>query len=197
MTISLTNPFMKTKASFLTAHLALSLAVSCLAEDGVSVGKTNEEWQVHTYPEIGLRLRLPHWKADIEDNGRLWSLLAYPLVENPVTDVQYRVVISANKYTESQYLRLIRNYATNSSDWSNQEHLQTSQMTNAFWIYIRRDVWCPGGFSYPCIGRIKRDAHLKPKDVSHLDEDEKKLATEVRQILDSIEVLSTNATKAP
>src|SRR6266851_8932998 len=76
-----TNPArMNTKASFLTALLALSLAMSCLAEDGNSVGKTNEEWQVHTYPQIGLRIRLPNWKADIEDGDRLWSLLAYPLV---------------------------------------------------------------------------------------------------------------------
>jgi len=193
-----TNPArMNTKASFLTALLALSLAMSCLAEDGNSVGKTNEEWQVHTYPQIGLRIRLPNWKADIEDGDRLWSLLAYPLVKNPAADVQYRVVISANKYSESQYLRLIRNYATNSSEWSDKEHLQTSQMTNTFWIYTRRDVWCPGGFSYPCTGRIKRDAHLKPKDVNRLDEDEQKLAAEVRRILDSIQVISTNSTHAP
>jgi hypothetical protein len=188
---------MNTKVSFLNALLALCLATWCIAEDRVSIGKTNEEWRVHTYPEIGLRIRLPDWKADTQDDGRSWSLLAYPLVENPVADVQYRVVISANKYTESQYLRLIRNYATNSADWSNQEHLQTSQMTNAFWIYIRRDIWCPGGFSYPCTGRIKRDAQLKPKDVNRLDADEEKLAAAVYRILDSIELVSTNATKAP
>src|SRR4051812_46306904 len=188
---------MNTKAAFLTAMAALSLASRSSAADAISVSGTNEQWQVHTYPEIGLKMRLPSWKADIEDQGRRWSLFAYPLVQNPVADVQYRVMITANKYTESQYLRLVRNYATNSSDWSEQEHLQTSQTTNAFWIYIRRDVWCSGGFSYPCSGRIKRDPHLRPKDVNHLDEDETRLATEVRQILDSIEVLSTNATKAP
>ncbi len=126
----------------------------------------------------------------------MWSLLAYPLVENPAADVQYRVLISASKYTEGQYLRLIRNYATNSTDWANQERLQTSQMTNAFWIYSRRDVWCPGGFSYPCTGRIKRIQNLKPEELEKRGGTEEKLAAEVRRILDSIEVFSTNAAKA-
>jgi len=183
---------MNTKTSFL-----ITLLVNCLAQAGVSAGQTNEEWQVHTYPEIGLRIRLPHWKADIEDHGRMWSLLAYPLVQNPAADVQYRVVISVNKYTESQYIRLIRNSATNSSDWPNQEHLQTSQMTNTLWIYTRRDVWCPGGFSYPCAGRIKRIQDRKPEDLESYGGSEEKLATEVRRVLDSIQVISTNSTHAP
>jgi hypothetical protein len=188
---------MSTKSYLLTALVALSLAMNGFAEDGVSLGKTNEEWQAKTYPEIGLKIRLPHWKADIEDHGRTWSLLAYPLVENPVTDVQYRVEITANKYTESQYLRLIRNYDTNSSDWSNSEHLHTSQMTNAFWIYARRDIWCPGGFSYPCTGRIKRIQNGKPEDFERFGGSEEKLAGEVRRVLDSIEVVRVNSTNAP
>ena len=76
------------------------------------------------------------------------------------------------------------------------QHLLTSQMTNAFWIYTRRDIF-GNGFGYFCDGRIKRDAHLKPKDVNRLDEDERKLATEVQQILDSIEILSTNSVIKP
>jgi hypothetical protein len=191
-----TSPRMNTKSFFLTALLALSLSVCGSADEGTAA-RTNEEWQVHTYPEIGLKIRLPHWKAEIEDHGRMWSLMAYPLVENPAADVQYRVVISANKYTESQYLRLISNYATNSSDWSNQEHLQTSQMTNAFWIYTRRDVWYPGGFSYPCTARIKRIQNRKPEDLERFGGSEEKLAAEIRRVLDSIEVVPANSTNAP
>ena len=180
---------MKMKCISLIGCLAFASLFSSLAD--------GDGWQAHTYPHIGLKLRLPGWKSDVEDQSRMWSLLAYPLVENPVTDVQYRVVISANRYTESQYLRLIRNPGTNSSGCSNSEHLQTSQMTNAFWIYSRRDIWGTNGFSYSCIGRIKRDAHLKPKAVDHLDADEEKLATQVRQVLDSIEVVATNAVTNP
>ena len=188
---------MNAKSSFLIALLTLSLPVIGSAEDRNPSAKTNEEWQVHIYPEIGLKIQLPHWKADIEDHSRMWSLLAYPLVENPAADVQYRVVISANKYTERQYVRLIRNYATNSSDWSEQEHLRTSQMTNAFGIHARRDVWCPGGFSYPCTARIKRIQNRKPEDLERYGGSEEKLAAEVRRVLDSIVVISTNSTNVP
>jgi hypothetical protein len=79
---------MNTKPSFLTAFLTLCLFLSGSAEDVASVQKTNEEWQAHPYPQIGLKIQLPNWKTDIEDQGRRWSLLTYPLVENPVTDVQ-------------------------------------------------------------------------------------------------------------
>ena len=188
---------MNIRCACLTAVLVFYSAMICFAELGVSDGKTNEEWQAHVYPEIGLKLRHPHWKADIDDHSRLWSLFAYPLVENPAADVQYRVVITVHKYTQDQYLRLIRNYATNSTDWSDQEHLQTSQMTNAFWIYARRDIWCPGGFSYPCTGRIKRIQNQKPEDLERFGGSEEKLAAEVGRVLDSIEIVSSNSTNAP
>ena len=174
----------------------LCLFLSGSAEDRVSLQKTNEEWQAHTYPKIGLRIQLPNWKTDIEDQGRMWSLLAYPLVENPVTDVQYRVVISAIKLPEEEHLRIYPKPGTN-TDGMNSQHLLTYQMTNAFWIYSRRDVFGSNGFAYFCSGRIKRDANLKPKDVYRLDGDEEKLAIEVRKILDSIEALSTNSAMKP
>ena len=190
-------PHMNTKPIFLIAFLMLCLFLSTLAEDVASVQKTNEEWQAHTYPQIGLKIQLPNWKTDIEDQGRRWSLLTYPLVENPVTDVQYRVVISAIKLPEEEHLRIYPKPGTNSTDWMNSQHLQTGQMTNAFWIYSRRDVFGSNGFAYFCEGRIKRDANLKPKDVYRLDGDEEKLTIEVRKILDSVEVLSTNSATKP
>ena len=184
---------MNTKPSFLTAFLTLCLFLSGSAEDVASVQKTNEEWSAHPYPQIGLKIQLPNWKTDIEDQGRRWSLLTYPLVENPVTDVQYRVVISAIKLPEEEHLRIYPKPGTNSTGWMNSQHLQTSQMTNAFWIYSRRDFFGSNGFAYFCEGRIKRDANLKPKDVHRLDGDEEKLTIEVRKILDSVEVLPTNS----
>jgi hypothetical protein len=185
------------KASLLTAFLTLCLFLNGSAEDGVSPQKESGEWQLHSYPKIGLKIQLPNWKADIDDQKQMWLLLGYPLVENPVADVQYRVVISARRCTEEQSLRWYPKSSTNTSEWINLQHLQTSQMTNAFWIYSRRDVFGSNGFAYFCVGRIKRDANLKPKDVHRLDGDEEKLAIEVRKILDSIEVLSTNSTTKP
>jgi len=188
---------MNAKSLFLITFLTLSFFLTGSAEDAVSVQKTNEDWQVHTYPRIGLKIKLPNWKTDIEDQGRRWSLFAYPLVENPVDDVQYRVVISAIKLPEKEHLRIYPKPATNSPEWMNSQHLQTGQMTNAFWIYSRRDVFGSNGFAYFCEGRIKRDANLKPKDIHQLDGDEDKLAIEVRKILDSIEVLAANSVTKP
>ena len=130
-----------------------------------------------------------HFRRDKPVNGYL--------VEDPATDFQYRVVVSAYKYTENQYLSLIRNYTTNSADWSGLEHLQTSQMTNAFWIFTRRDVYSPGGFSYACSARIKRIQARKTEDLGRFGGSEEKLAAEVRRVLDSIVVFSANSTNAP
>jgi hypothetical protein len=102
-------------------------------------------------------------------------------------------VISAIKLPEEEHLRIYPKPGTNSTGWMNSQHLQTSQMTNAFWIYSRRDVFGSNGFAYFCEGCIKRDANLKPKDVHRLDGDEEKLTIEVRKILDSVEVLPTNS----
>ena len=164
---------MNTKSVFLIIFLAVAPSLSDLADDAISVQKASDGWQTHAYTQIGLQLRLPSWKADIEDQKRMWSLLGYPLVANPVTDVQYRVVISARRCTMEQHLRWYPRSGTNTSEWMNLQHLQTSQMTNAFWIYSRRDVFGSNGFAYFCEGTIKRDANLKPKDVNRLDEDEK------------------------
>jgi len=184
---------MNTKLSLLTAFLTLCLFLCSSAKDGVAVQKTNEEWQTHTYPKIGLKMQFPNWKADIEDQERRWSLMAYPLVENPITDVQYRIVISAVKLPEEEFFRLYRKPNTNISDWATSAHLQTSQMTNVFWIYSRRDVCDSNGFAYGCIGRIKRVKDRKPEDLERIGGNNEKLAAEVRRVLDSIEVLSTNS----
>jgi hypothetical protein len=187
---------MNAKPIFLTAFLIFASLLNGLADDGISVQKASDGWKTNTYSQIGLKLQFPSsWKADVDDQGRRWSLLAYPLVENPVTDVQYRIVISVVKLPEEEHLRIYPK-GTNSENWMISQHLRTGQMTNEFWIYTRRDIF-GNGFGYFCSGRIKRDAHLKPKDVNRLDEDEEKLAIEVRQILDSIEILSTNSMTRP
>jgi hypothetical protein len=188
---------MNTKLSLLTAFLTLCLFLCSSAKDGVSVQKTNEEWQAYTYPKIGLKIQIPNWKTDIEDQGRMWSLLAYPLVENPVTDVQYRVVISAVKLPEEEFLRLYGKPSTNISSWATSAHLLTSQMTNTFWIYTRRDVCGSNGFVYGCIGKIKRIKDRKPDDLERVGGIDEKIAVEVRRVLDSIEVLSTNSATKP
>jgi len=178
---------MNMKPIFLTTFLTLASLLNCLGNDG---------WETNTYPQIGLKLQFPtSWKVDVGDQGRRWDLFAYPLVENPITDEQYRIVISAIKLPEKEHLRIYPK-GTNSTNWMISQHLLTSQMTNAFWIYTRRDIF-GNGFGYVCAGRVKRDAHLKPKDVNHLDENEGKFATEVRKVLDSIEILSTNSVTKP
>jgi hypothetical protein len=188
---------MNMKPFFLPAILVISACLTGLAQGGVPIQKANEEWEAQTYPHIGLKLQLPHWKVDVEDQSRMWSLLGYPLVANPAADVQYRVTISVNKLTDEQYRRLFRKAGTNVSDWANSEHLQTSQMTNAFWIYSRRDICGTNGFAYTCTGRIKRIQNRKPEDLNIAGGNEQMLALEVRRILDSIEVISTNSVTKP
>ncbi len=189
------HPFsnVNTKSVFLIVLLAFVSLFNDFAKADLPLQKTGDGWK--SYPQIGLQLQLPDLKADIDDQNRMWSFWGY--VANPVADVQYRVVISAHKCTTEQHLRWYPKSGTNANEWMNLQHLQTSQMTNAFWIYSRRDVFGPNGFAYFCEGRIKRDAHFKPKDVNHLDAEEEKLAEEVRAILDSIKILSTNSAANP
>ena len=182
------------KKNFFHITIVTLLTFVCgWAEDGVSVQKESGGWQPHPYPKMGLKIQVPDWKADIKDQNQIWSLFAYPLVENPVSDVQYRVAISAQKLTEEQYLRYYREPGSNSLDWINSEHLQTSQMTNDWWILSRRDVFGSNGFAYRFKGHIKRIP--KPKDTERVGGEDEKLAAQVRRILESIEVLSTNSVK--
>lgn len=155
-----------------------------------SMSEDSGKWQTHVYPKIGLKIQLPQWKAEIDDQDKMWLLLAYPLVENPAADVQYRVKVSVYRLTAEQHRRL---YPTgDSSGWMNSQHLQTSEMTNAMWIYARQDVFGSNGFAYCCSGRVKRIPVLK-SGVQPVGGPEEKLATDLHQILDSIEVLSTNS----
>jgi hypothetical protein len=130
---------------------------------------------------------------DIDDQNREWFLFAYPLVKNPNDDAQYRVVISALKLPEKEHLRIYPKAGASSSDWMNSQHLQTSQFTNAFGIYIRRDVFGTNGFAYYCSGRVKRIPNPKPDAVQQVGGEEGKLVADLRRILDSIEVLPTNS----
>jgi hypothetical protein len=150
------------------------------------------EWQMHTYPNIGLRMLLPRWKVDIDDQERRWSLFAYPIVENPAADVQYRVVVSIVKLTNEQHLRIYPKAGTNTFEWMNSQHMQTSCMTNDFWIYARKDVFGSNGFAYYCSGRIRRISNPKPETIQQVGGDEGKLIVDAQRILDSIQVLLTN-----
>jgi hypothetical protein len=184
------------KPIFLTTFLSLASLLNALAGDGISVQKTGDRWQTNTYSQIRLKLQFPlSWKADVDDQGRRWDLLAYPLVENPVTDVQYRIVISVIKLPEKEHLR-IYSKGTNSENWMVSQHLQTSQMTNELWIYTRRDIF-GNGFGYFCSGRIKRIQNRKPEDIKSVEGNEEQLAAEVRRVLNSIEILSTNSVVKP
>jgi len=175
------------KLIVLTTFLTLASLLSCLANDG---------WETNTYPQIGLKLQFPSsWKADVSDQGRRWDLFAYPLVKNPVTDVQYRIVISAIKLPEKEHLRIYPK-ETNSENWMISQHLQTSQKTNEVWIYFRRDIF-GNGFGYVCSGRIKRIQNRKSEDLKSVGGDECQITAEARHILDSVEILSTNSVTKP
>jgi hypothetical protein len=173
------------------AKLVACFALGCAVSSGAdSTGKEGHEWQTRVFPRIGLTMQLPLWKSEIEDQDRMWVLLAYPLADHPVADVQYRVLVSVSKLTKQQQQR---NRGTNSLDWINLEHLQTSEMTNALWIYARRDVVSSNGFAYICTGRVKRSPSVKSDAPQQMGEQEKVFAAGIRRILDSIEVVSTNA----
>src|SRR6266567_3165518 len=149
--------------NFLIALLTAMFSFACiLSSNAESATEKRGEWQTHAYPKIGLKIDLPPWKLEIDDQDRRWTLLAFPLVENPASDVQYRVLVSAFKLTEQQYVRFYRTPGLKLSDWANSEHLQISQITNAFWIYTRRDVMGSNGFAYNFSGRVKRIAVPSP-----------------------------------
>jgi len=165
----------------------------CSLSNANPPNEQNGGWQTNTYPKIGLRMQLPHWKVDVDDQQMRWFLFAYPLVENPNDDAQYRVVISVLKLPEKEHLRIYPKSGTNSSNWINSQHLQTSQMTNAFWIYARKDVFGSNGFAYNCTAHIKRIPNPKPDAIQNIGGEEGKLAADLQRILDSIEVLPTNS----
>jgi hypothetical protein len=177
---------------FTLALLAMFACGNILSSGAEPLSEAQGEWKTQIYPKIGLKMDLPPWKMDIDDQDRSWSLLAFPLVENPASDVQYQVLVSAIKLPEQQYLRFYRDPRHKLSDWANSEHLQTSQMTNDFWIYTRRDVVGSNGFAYNLTGRVKRLASAHADLAQRTGGSEEKLAAEVRRILNSIEVLSTN-----
>jgi hypothetical protein len=157
------------------------------------LNKKNEVWQTNTYSKIGLKIRLPNWNLDVDDQNRRWFLFAYPLVETPNDDAQYRVVISVLKLPETEYLRIYPKVSTKSSDWINSQHLNTSQMTNTFWIFFRKDILCTNGFAYNCTAHIKRIQNPEPDSIKKIGGDERILTADLLQIFDSIEALPANA----
>ena len=178
---------------FIVLLFGVLILGSHLLSNADPVNKLNQVWQTNTYPEIGLRIQLPNWKVDIDDQKRRWFLFAYPLVENPNDDAQYRVVISVLKLPENEHLKIYPKGGTNSSDWMNSQHLQTSQMTNAFWIYARKDIFGPNGFAYNCTAHIRRIPNTEPDAIKKIGGEEGKLAVDLQRILNSIEVLPTNS----
>lgn len=186
-------PLRNMNTKLLTITLAVFFAWICSPVSYAAPGSEETgEWPTNIYAKIGLKIQLPHWRADIDDQEKMWSLMAYPLVENPAADTQYRVVISVFKLTEKQHLRLNPKPGTNSFDWMNSQHLQTGQMTNALWIFFRRDVFRSNGFAYKCVGRVKRVSDTKLSALQQAGGNEEKLAVDVQRILDSIEELPTN-----
>jgi hypothetical protein len=180
-------------AKYFRAMLVGLFALGYIQLSSADLTERNKEWQTNTYPTIGLKMQIPHWKVDFDDQKRRWFLFAYPLVENPNDDAQYRVVISVLKLPEKEHLRIYPKGGTNASDWINSQHLQTSQMTNAFWIYVRKDVFGSNGFAYYCSGRIKRIPNPEPDAIQKFGGEEGMLAEDVQRILDSVEVLPTNS----
>lgn len=151
-----------------------------------------------TYTNINLKMQLPSWKMDIDDQTRRWNLLAYPLVENPVADVQYRIVISIIKLPLDEHLRIYPKANSNLSDWMHSQHLSASQMTNDSWVYVRKDIFGTNGFAYYCSGRVKRIPESKSQMVGGADNE---LAEHLEEIFNSIEILpkgviSTNVSTA-
>jgi len=168
-------------------RLAMALILQCcccfVSDAGPSKTNSNErqEWLTTIYPAIGLSIEHPNWIADIDDGTNEWSLLAYPLVASPVSDVQYRVNVAIYKYTKEQYDRIFKSYIQSTADWINSEHLGTVQMTNEHWIYVRRDLFGSNQFAYSCVGRIKRNSTNE-----QVRENDQMLSADVRRILQSV-----------
>jgi hypothetical protein len=108
-------------------------------------------------------------------------------VKDPSADVQYRFLITIAKFTQEQHLRVFPKAGPNSSEWMNSQHLQTSFMTNAVWIYARRDVFASNGFAYKCSGRIKRISSSETNAIQQFGGEDGELVADLQRILDSIE----------
>ena len=171
-----------------------SFFICCSQINAAPLNESTEQWPTYIYTNINLEMQLPPWKVDVDDQGRRWSLFAYPLVENPTADSQYRITISVIKLTEKQHIRIYPKTSTNSSEWMNLQHLQTSQMTNDFLIYARRDVFGSNGFAYFCTARIKKIPNTESNIIYTTSGGDGKLTADVLRILDSVKVVATNTT---
>jgi hypothetical protein len=182
---------MSTKGFLATAFLALlSLPLHCVGAEAMGVPTANE-WQTNTYPEIGLRIQLPQWKAVINDQATRWFLSAHQVEEeDPVPANRYRVMVSVEKVPYEEYEKLYRIYGTNAPEhWGNSAHPRTDQRTNQFWIAIRRDVYGTNGFVYRCDGAIRRSPKLEPERLNAIGGTDEKVTAEMCRVIANIEVV--------
>ena len=157
---------------------------------------------------IGLKMQLPHWKADMQDQAQTWSLGVYPVGNDPhqvypdgphraLNDpaIQHLVLLSAQKLSEAEYAGLCRQFGTNAPG-NRTAFPHTTQRSNQFWIAIHRDVYGASGSVYKCQGLVQRISKERAERLKVTWLDAEKLAAQVWRVFDSIEV-STNATKTP
>lgn len=158
----------------------------------------SREWEKVTYKQIGLAIELPNWNADIEDYSNLWVLLGFPLVDNPVAGTQYGISIQIRRMAEKSF-RLSRaedkSFKTDLQTWINLSHRVTSQQSDPYWIYIRRDIFCDDGFVYTIYAKIKRVGEKWEFNVKDRIEDYKIIADEAKRVIDSI--IPLNETQDP
>jgi hypothetical protein len=137
-----------------------------------------------------LKLQLPQWKAEIKDQPTRWTLVAYPVDDDPDPGNRYRLLVSIEKASSEEYAQLSRTHGTNSpAHWGKSAHPQIDQRTNQFWIATRRDIYGTNGFVYRCDGAIRRFPKLEPERLKAIGGKDAQLATELSRVLATIEVV--------
>ena len=149
----------------------------------------HREWGQVTFKKIGLAIEVPNWNAEIEEHSNLWTLFGFPLVDNPTAGTQYCVTIQITKMAKKSF-RLSRSEVKDEKEdlqtWINLSHPTTSQQSDSYWIYIRRDIVTDGGYVYMVSAKIKRVGEKWEFNVKDRVADYRVIAEEANQLIDSI-----------
>lgn len=173
--------------------LTLGLLTGCAApKSSPSPRKGTGEWQLHSFPNIGLAIELPDWHMRISDGEKYWTLSAFPLVDQPVAGAQFGVVIAISKHTQKDFEIFYprRDAGDDLQSWLNARHLQASQKGNDYWLHSRLDIIGTNGLAYHCDGTMKRVGEAREFDrTNRMGGDSRQVGLEMNRIFKSIRVL--------
>jgi hypothetical protein len=184
------------RLTIIAALAAVGISAGCISSQKRAITPGNaEQWHTNNYPNIGLSIALPGWKAEIDDQNKSWTLFAFPLVDDPVASEQYGVAIQIRKMQAKDHLLYYPKFdGTNAGRfWVNYQHLNAEQESDPYWVTSRRDIFSQDGRAYYCIGNVKRvgDKWELGKE-GRVGGDYHPLVQDTQKIFESIRVISSN-----